>query len=346
MSEAAQHLDDQTENDEAQLPELPDPEKAPIKELTSYCRATEQWPENWTKMKAKEKRREFRRLFAPEASETFNPNDPLHLISERVENLEQEQALEAIKALTEDVGMNYFELGGVLNLVTKKAWFSDLGHDTFKSFVETTTDMKYGKARYLVRVYTKCVELEIPWAKLGKIGWSKIVVLLDVLTQENADEWLAKAESLSRRLLAEEVARVKRELAGEDGGGEDGGGEGGEGAEEKMKQLSFRLYEGQLETVEAALDEMGRRSGKENRSVQLEFMCADWLSGQGGSEAGEENPDEKVQTLNDVAAEARVLFERAKELGSTDFEALTPIVETLDALFPNAKIDVTADGAD
>ena len=33
-------------------PVMPDPEKAPIKELTAYCKAVSHQPEGWTKIKA------------------------------------------------------------------------------------------------------------------------------------------------------------------------------------------------------------------------------------------------------------------------------------------------------
>lgn len=319
-----QHLDDGSADRESSV--VPDPETAAIKDLTAHCREQENFPEGWTKMKAKEKRREFRRLFCPQATETFDSNDPLHLLAEHVENLDREGAKAEVLRLREAVGMTYFELGGVLNLITKKAWYADWKFETFKDFVEAEMSMKYGKARYLVRVYTKAVELEIPWKKLEPIGWSKVALLLEVITQDTADYWLEKAAKMTWRELSEAVKVALKGSSEPDPESESG-----------TKQFSLRLFEAQLEVIEAAMKEMGVKSGKDNRGVQLEWVCADWMSGQqGGLQALE------LKTIEDLKAAADVLFRRAKELGGTDFLALKPLVEALDVVFPDADIQVSA----
>ncbi len=195
--------------EQAEQDQLPHPETAKIKELTEYYRVTGDLPEGWSKMKAVEKRKTFRRQFCPQATETFDPNDPTHLITERVENMVQGQVRPTVHRLTEDVGMNYFELGGVFARISREGWYQDFGHQNFKEWVEAETDMKRVKAEYLLRIYVKFVELDIPWAKFKGVGWTKTIELLPVINQENVDEWVEKARVRSVRLLREEVKAAK-----------------------------------------------------------------------------------------------------------------------------------------
>lgn len=334
MSTAAEHLD------EGQQPlPMPDPEKGKIKELTEYCRSTSTWPEGWTKMKAAEKRKAFRRQFCPEASATFDPSDPLHLISERVENLSKDDVMPAIKRLSEGVGMNNFELGGVLARCTEKGWYSEFGYDTAKEWVEDQTDMKYRKAQYLVRIYTKFVELEIPWGKLEPIGWSKLGMLADVINQENADHWMEVAKALSRRLLGEEIKKTRGASSGSEESDE------GSSGEAKTKLWSVRLYPDQEETVNSALEKIAEDSGKEGRGVCLEFMAAACLAGQFGIQDLNMQPaaPEVPEDLESLAAAMKALFLRAKDLAETDYDALEPILAQVDEVFPDADITVEAD---
>ncbi|MEE9127167.1 MAG: hypothetical protein V3U11_08500 [Planctomycetota bacterium] len=324
MSTAAQHLEGQ------EAPTLPDAEKGKIKDLTDYCRTVGTWPDGWTKMKAAEKRKAFRRLFCPEATETFDSNDPLHIIAERVENLTKEDVMPAIKRLTNDVGMDYFELGGVLARCTEKGWYSEFGFDTAKEWVEDQTDMKYRKAQYLVKLYTKFVELEIPWEKLSQIGWSKLGLVADVVNQENVDRWIETAKALSYRLLSEEIKKARNAATGENGEKSD--------ESSTSKLWNVRLFKDQEETVNAAIELVGKDSNKDGRAICLEFMAAACLAGQFGIQ-DLQAPAPKMDSLEDVALMAKAVLLKAKALGfDPTYEALEPLMKFFDATFPKANV--------
>ena len=55
------------------------------------------------------------------------------------------------------------------------------------------------KARYLISIYDNLVTKMIPWEKVSHLGWTKLKDLAPVLTPENVDEWVAKAEKLHGR---------------------------------------------------------------------------------------------------------------------------------------------------
>ncbi len=330
MSTAAQHLEGQ------EVPALPDAEKGKIKDLTDYCQAVAAWPEGWTKMKAAEKRKAFRRLFCPEATETFDSNDPLHIIAERVENLSKEDVMPAIKRLTNDVGMDYFELGGVLARCTEKGWYSEFGFDTAKEWVEDQTDMKYRKAQYLVKIYTKFVELEIPWEKLSQIGWAKLGHLADVVNQENVDRWIETAKALSLRLLDEEIKKARDTSTSATGEGSD--------ESSTSKLWNVRLFKDQEETVNAAIELVSKDSKKDGRAICLEFMAAACLAGQFGVQ-DLQAPAPKMGSLEDVALMAKTVLLRAKELGwDPTYEALEPVMKFFDATFPEATVTLEVEG--
>ena len=330
MSTAAQHLEGQ------EVPALPDAEKGKIKDLTDYCQAVAAWPEGWTKMKAAEKRKAFRRLFCPEATETFDSNDPLHIIAERVENLSKEDVMPAIKRLTNDVGMDYFELGGVLARCTEKGWYSEFGFDTAKEWVEDQTDMKYRKAQYLVKIYTKFVELEIPWEKLSQIGWAKLGHLADVVNQENVDRWIETAKALSLRLLDEEIKKARDTSTSATGEGSD--------ESSTSKLWNVRLFKDQEETVNAAIELVSKDSKKDGRAICLEFMAAACLAGQFGVQ-DLQAPAPEMKTLKDVAELGKVALLRAKALGwDPTYEALEPVMKFFDATFPEATVTLEVEG--
>lgn len=336
---AADHLDEGG----APAP-IPDPETAKIADLTAHCRETKTWPEGWGKMKAAEKRREFRRLFCPEASETFDPDDRIHLIAERIENMPKDELEPAVARLTDVVGTNYFELGGVFARISQEGFYAEWGFETFKDWVEAKTDMKRVKAQYLSRIYVKFVELEIPWSKFQDIGWTKAQVLLDVINQENADEWIGKAKVLSVRALREEVKQV---LGASSSGTE--GSEAGEGSEStaSTKKLIFNLFPDQLEAVEAALGKMAEDANKpDNRNVCLEWICAAYLAGQFGAAdaVGQTSDPAAFETLDVGQNLIGRMFEKVRELADTDYVAMEPIIKEIDRVFPNVTIEAKADG--
>ena len=311
--------------------EMPDPDTAPIKDLTEYCRNVQQTPEGWTTMKAGEKRTAFRRMFCPEKTETFDPNDPFHLISERVENLEHEAILPKIQELSQNVGLNYYELGGVFSLVAAKDWYTEEGFETFKDWVEQKTDVKYIKARYLARIYDKIITLALPWEKVEGIGWSKLMLLLDVINEDNMEEWLKKARMLSWRALKQMIDELKKDSVEDPDEDE---------SDEKMVQFNIRLFASQKETVEESITKMAEESGK-NRATSLEWIHASHLAGTIDTEAmtrlaakAEARAPELPETIEGCSELLLKLLKKIQKLEGSDEAALEVIVGDFETVFP------------
>ena len=122
-----------------------------------------------------------------------------------IESMTKEEAFLFIPSLLENVDFSYFKLGGVLSTIQENGWWE--GHAAnFKEFIPETFGIHWRKGYYLLKIYDRLVEADIPWAKVSSLGWTKLKELADILTQENVDEWVEKANSLSVLQL---IAAVK-----------------------------------------------------------------------------------------------------------------------------------------
>lgn len=303
-------------------PVLPDPEKAPIKELTAYCKAMGQVPEDWNKIKAPEKRVAFQRLFCPQVTEGFDPGDKLHLIAERVENMKESDLVDTVARLTEGVGDNYYELGGVFSRVIAEGWYTETDHENFKDWVAATTDMKHAKARFLIQIYDKLNRLDIPWSKFSGIGWTKVRLLLSVLTTENADEWIKKARAMNRSELEDAVKGAKGEKVDDPTG---------EGEGDSTINKGFKFHKEQWEVVLAALEQMKGELPTDFDNVAMEHICATYLSGDQGDArviaAGE------PATVEEAHAGLKLIYSWLKENTDTPYDAAVPVCEAFESVF-------------
>jgi len=133
-------------------------------------------------------------------------------IAHEVESLTKTKALNEADRLAENIETNYFKLGGVLRLINDNSWFE--GFDSFDAFVVEKYGFAGRKARYLIEIYDNLVTKQIPWGKVSHLGWTKLKDLARILTPENVDEWVAKAEKCT---VIELQAMLKAGQPGEEG---------------------------------------------------------------------------------------------------------------------------------
>jgi len=92
----------------------------------------------------------------------------------------------------------------VLKLISENSWFES--YVDFHQFVFDKYGMQARKAYYLIAIYTDLVTKQIAWEKVKHLGWTKLKELAPILTPENTDEWVAKAEKLT---VMELIAALK-----------------------------------------------------------------------------------------------------------------------------------------
>jgi hypothetical protein len=301
---------------------VPDPTKTKISELTAYCKAAGTTPENWRKMKPAEKREAFAALYCSQEVE----DDLIRNVVHYVENLQSDKFVQEVEARIENVGQNYFELGGILARVAVEAIFGK--HENFKDWLEAETTVGFRKARYLIKNYDTLVELDIPFTKFQGLGWTKVVAMLSVITLENVDEWVARAKELTLIQLQEEVKAHRQQPEN---------GSSPETTSSGAKQKKFNLFADQVEMVEAALEQMKKDLPTEHENVALEAICSAYVA---GGTVVRRDPLDLPDTPACLAALGTIL-ERMKGLTTDDYDVLEALPKVFDEVFPNADIRIT-----
>lgn len=126
------------------------------------------------------------------------------------------------KRLAEQVETGYLELGEILYRIYDApvdgnplggAVLTKWGYGNIGEYAEKELNLHYKKAQRLVRIFYR-VEVELNGfddARLKKrfirLGWSKARELVRILTKQNAEEWISKAERVNYTTVVELVKR-------------------------------------------------------------------------------------------------------------------------------------------
>ena len=208
------------------------------------------------------------------ASESVDNSNSIDGIMELRDNTYIRKRIDFVRRSIDD---SYFELAGLLyrafDLGAHKSW----GFATWKEYAEQDIGMSLRKVQFLISIwdwfYVQINDREIK-EKLKGIGWSKVKEMVGVVTPENADEWIEKANRMNVIDFAEECRRFKK---GEDGETGDGGGTDVD--KEESKRLSFKLMGDQIVTVEDALDMAKDITGSDKKGNLITLICTDYLAG-------------------------------------------------------------------
>jgi hypothetical protein len=169
------------------------------------------------------------------------------------------------ESLAENIEVNYFKMGGVLKLINDNSWFE--GFPSFDDFVVEKYGFQGRKARYLISIYDNLVTKQIPWDKVSHLGWTKLKDLATILTPENVDEWVAKAEKVT---VLELQALLK---AGTPQGDKEAK------TTDDVVKMTFKLKPDQSDIVTQALAKAKGELHTEFDTVALENICAGYVGG-------------------------------------------------------------------
>jgi len=195
-----------------------------------------------------------------------------------------------IVTLKNTIDNAYFELAQLLYKVWNggqdgKPLYLQWGYASWNEYVEKELDFAIRKAQYLISIWSWFgVELgdETVIEKIRPLGWTKVKELVGVVSAANADEWIEKARDMSSTMLADEAravlkAKKEKEAADKAGAGSSDS-DGDKDKIEKLSHISFGLYEGQLQTVTAAMERAKELAGSDKKGYLLELICQDWLA--------------------------------------------------------------------
>ncbi len=202
-------------------------------------------------------------------------------IAHEVEGLSKAKAINEAAKLAENIELNYFKLGGVLKVINENSWFE--GFASFDQMVFEQFGFQSRKARYLISIYENLVTKQIPWEKVGHLGWTKLKDLAPVLTLDNVDQWVEKAEKVT---VAELQAMLKA-----------GSGEGKETTAkttDDVVKMNFKLKPDQADVVQQALAKAKGELHTDYDTVAIENICSGYLGGV-TSAAGAYDLDEVIK---------------------------------------------------
>jgi hypothetical protein len=170
----------------------------------------------------------------------------------------------AKKLVTVSDKLNY-RLAGTLYKIFGSRVFKRWQWETFQEYVEIELAFSLRKARYLMKIYWVCENKLTPEQreKALALGWTKLKELSNVIDQDNADEWIERAEELSASELIEEV-RVTT---------------GRKSIEEKIvKTLRVPMSDAQAVTIEKAIEIAKTISKSDATGHNVEMICLGFLA--------------------------------------------------------------------
>lgn len=106
-------------------------------------------------------------------------------------------------------------LGKIAKDINEQRLYIQHDYETFGEYI-ASVGLDRSTVYRCIQVYEKFVEeYGLGTKQLAEIGYSKLCDIVPVVDDDNKDEWLAKAGSLSRSDLIEEIKAEKGGEAGE-----------------------------------------------------------------------------------------------------------------------------------
>jgi len=167
--------------------------------------------------------------------------------------------------------------------------------ETFVEYVQTELNMQKSKAHYLKKIYKVfVVDLELDVDVLREIEWSKAKELTEVVTRDNATEYLEKTKTMSVPQVKQMVAQMK----GKKTKGTSDTTSVSSRDESKVRMI-FQFTPEQAEEVQAALKLAEGMTSKDSPAYNLSFICTDFMGGaaEGGLTGAMASLDRNVQAL-------------------------------------------------
>lgn len=204
---------------------------------------------------------------APSEVEVLPVGDLISDTALIMSKLDKKGAADLFKTLLEDIDFNYFKVGGVLHTMKEKGWFVG----DYSSYVEEVFGIRAAKGYYLTSIYENLVKSGLTWEEVKHIGWAKmrtVCKLLATATKDEQAEWLRKADQLTHVQLQANINALKA-------------GESYTEAEQnasKLKTITFKLYEDQFPTMEAAVKKAKEDLGTDSDIQAVDLIFQSYIS--------------------------------------------------------------------
>jgi len=203
-----------------------------------------------------------------------------------------------------------WEIAEMMWTVKNDGIFHHWGYRNFNEYCDVELSMLYRTSQFFFNIHDKYVRdlrkiltadkngsekiaaekyHDLILSKLKAVGWTKAKLLLDIYKDNRLEEIIAEAKGMTTRELKTYVRNKIMEAKGQD-------------VSEKTHMMSFGLYEGQKESVLAALEMAKRVSGSEIKSNNLALICQDYVATNMIQEGEEFDKSIKLKSLDKYAA--------------------------------------------
>lgn len=263
--------------------------------------------------------------------------DDIVATATEIENLTEAKALKVLGEMVEAKSFDEFRMGGILSRIQSEGWIGE--YENFRSFIEAEYDFKYRTAMYWIAIYNNLVESGVAWSKVKRLGWTKLKELSSILTKENVSEILKDVTPMNVMQVIAYVAEYNKT------GDTTAAAKVTEG--EQLKTKSFKLFEGQKESVDIALEKAKEASGTDSDAVALEYICVNYASGAAPKPKTKKAAEAEAPSIDmPTTGDELVPFIQsvADQFDESEIEAaLGEIFSAITAVFPDATIEAKLD---
>lgn len=268
---------------------------------------------------------------APKTATAPTSNDLIVSISEEIENYTQDDAYSTLETLLDNNALDEFRMGGVLAKIQTEGWFGE--HPNFRTLIEAEFGLAYRTAMAYVALYKNVVNSELSWDVLKPLGWTKVSILSPILDKDNCEEILKTVDGMNTLQVQEYVREFQKGNATTTEVPAD---------VSELKTKSFKLFPGQKESVEMALEKAMNEAGSESESHALEMICVDFVAGAPvkGKKTKAEAPDPSVP-MDESALTAQ--FTAIREQHDEVQDGLAFVLQVVAEVWPEANLTVELD---
>ena len=133
-------------------------------------------------------------------------------------SLSPSEKSDQIVSTADDIVQKYFQLGAMLDVISNTKEYTQLGYSTFADYVLAELGFRVRKAHYLISIWKSLSNVAITESDLGDVGWTKMRAIASKITDQNKNEILNLAKTMSVSQLKEYDPNVPKSVATEPDG--------------------------------------------------------------------------------------------------------------------------------
>ncbi len=237
--------------------------------------------------------------------------DILVKVSHEVENLTLEKAELLLSSEDMNTGLANFRKGGALSVIQGNKWYKEQGYDHFKDYVQDKHNVTYQAANGWINVYLRMIELGVPYKAVEVLGWTRVKVLLGILTKKNMGAWFKKAKAMNVASLKEAVKKAREGSATSVPSGDS----------PKIHTVALAFHPDQKEVWDEAIASALVDAGTEHKSVAATAVAMAYNAGGTSVPASKKGEGDLKKTIK--------------------ANTLEDVIEMIETVWPNVDVDAT-----